>query len=251
MGTCIFCQVPLNKSNRSEEHIIATWLQKSRNITNEILTYGFGEGASLVVTDKAKMHRFLAPNVCKPCNTGWMSRLENQNKLTITRLIDQQIEPSLLNDDERLQLAKWTIKTAIAMNSIIDDAPPIDRDFINKFDKGRSQNLGRCGVFAGRMSIPSRFTYIRTSHTDEMLVGGDHDIEPRIGIYIDGLVLITAFVQKHLGYTFKLLQAFHEPLWPNRGHELRQNSPLDLTGHQTDLKIIMDAVEVSYSMAKG
>jgi hypothetical protein len=117
------------------------------------------------------MKSFLAGKVCESCNVGWMERLEKATRPIIEGLLDRKIAPKDLEPDELFQIAKWTVKTAIACNSALPKEPNIDQKFVRNFDFARTSNLGTCGIFAGYLDIPNRFGYIQTTGESPMLVG--------------------------------------------------------------------------------
>jgi len=195
------------------------------------------------------LEQFLAGKVCSDCNNGWMSALEQENRELLMGLIDQKIAPAELNESQRLLVAKWAVKTSIVCDSYIGDPPEIDKGLIRQFDKGRSDIIGRCGVFAGRLNIASRFGYIRRLHSNELILDSTkQDVGITIGLYIDGFVVITSFVDRDLGYTFEIVKSEHVPIWPNRGHEFKENPTLRFDGRGRDLVALIDAIGVRYQI---
>lgn len=247
MKSCVFCGIELTKNNRSREHVIPRWVQEVRGLSAEILSAGFGDAISVTIERRMDMNSFLAGQVCARCNNGWMNELENHTRDLLVRLLGAKVEPEALSEEESLQLAKWTVKTAIACNSALGKEPRIDARFIRQFDRGRSENLGTCGVFAGSLDIPNKFGYIQTTASNPMLVGSE-PAEVRVGLYLDGFILITVVVPSEgLGYTFELVEGIHRPVWPGRGHEFRKDrNTSSLSGTETDLKVVIDSLRVRY-----
>ncbi len=60
-------------------------------------------------------------NVCKPCNEGWMSTLEETAKPILEPMILG--EPQSLAAEDRQTLALWAIKTALTLNDTAKDDP--------------------------------------------------------------------------------------------------------------------------------
>jgi hypothetical protein len=50
--------------------------------------------------------------VCKPCNEGWMARLENQVRPFLTPMIRDGAE-TVLSREQQFSLARWMLKTAM------------------------------------------------------------------------------------------------------------------------------------------
>jgi hypothetical protein len=216
-------------------------------LSDEILSAGFGDLSSVTVERRMEMDSFLAGTICVKCNNGWMSGLEKETGSLLIRLLERDVKPEEMNEEERLKLAKWTIKTAIACNSALSNEPRIEGRFIRQFDCGRSDNLGNCGVFAGKLEIPNKFGYIQTTADNPMILGPE-PAELRIAFYIDGLLLLSVVaVSEGLGYTFEVVRGVHEPLWPGRGHEFQDHvNTLCSSGTESDLKLFTDALKVRY-----
>lgn len=154
MSDCVFCFTPLTAQNRSKEHVIARWLQDERAINAEVLSAGFATSCAAKVTREMPIDQFLAGHVCQSCNNGWMSELEVQARKPLLDLLARRVEARTLSQNEKLILAKWAVKTAVACNSVITEPTGVDRRFVRQFDKARNQNLGRCAVVSGRLSLP-------------------------------------------------------------------------------------------------
>lgn len=248
MRRCIFCETRLTSANRAREHIIPKWLQEARGLTTQELSTGFGEADTLTVERQLDMMSYLAGEVCATCNNGWMSELESKCKPFLLDLIDGITTTDMLAETEQLMLAKWCVKTAIACNSATARNTRIDPRHARTFDRGQSLNIGRCGVFTRRLPLNNRFGYIQTTHASELLIcppATEADI--RIALYLDGLVIITAFVDPDLGYTFELHDPNTRPLWPTRGHDARTpGTPVHLSGTKDDLRTILTTIDVRY-----
>jgi hypothetical protein len=88
-----------------------------------------------VLTERAhSINTLVLGNVCTDCNTGWMSRLEDD----ITPLLEALWKlgsPTLLTPDDCLTVARWTFKTAatVAYSSAYKRIIPIQHvhDFFN------------------------------------------------------------------------------------------------------------------------
>ena len=196
--SCVFCGIELTKSNRSKEHIVPEWLQKARGLSDQTLSAGFGTASSLTIKRQMDLDSFLAGKVCENCNNGWMHDLEEATRSLLIRLLDRDANPETLGEEERQQLTKWAIKTAISCNSALSDEPQIDGGFIRDFDRGRGNNLGKCGVFGGRLDLQNRFGYVQTTADNPMSLS-PQPAEIRVGLCIEGLVLLIVVVDKGLG----------------------------------------------------
>lgn len=206
MSDCVFCFTHLTGENRSKEHVIPRWLQAERGISAEVLSAGFSNSGAVQITRAMLLDKFLAGHVCQSCNNGWMSQLETQAQTPLLNLLAQHVQSATpLSPDEKLILAKWAIKTAIACNSVIPELTRVDQRFVRQFDKARNENPGRCAVVAGRLSLSNRFGYIQTPQRNDYIITPEHQtVTCRVAFYLDGLVLLVAFADQNLGYTFEL-----------------------------------------------
>src|SRR5438128_6897657 len=59
----------------------------------------------------------LAGHVCRPCNNGWMSRLETAGRPLILDLAEGRRKIFSLGDSEARLLARWTVKTCYALHA--------------------------------------------------------------------------------------------------------------------------------------
>ncbi|UXS33872.1 hypothetical protein FY152_17020 [Agrobacterium tumefaciens] len=121
-GTCIFC----GKSNNrlSKEHIWPKWLQNhipDPGPSRHTVSQGFIiDGQIVNVMDKGQLYRpgtIISQRlrvVCLPCNNGWMSRLQNQNKPIIEEFIKGQW-PKLDLLRQR-DLVRWCLMLATMMD---------------------------------------------------------------------------------------------------------------------------------------
>lgn len=239
--------MPLTAQNRSREHVIPRWLQHERGISAEVLSAGFAKAGVVQIKREMSMDQFLAAHVCQSCNTGWMSALETQARKPLLDLLAQRADWCSLAREEQLLLAKWATKTAIACNSVIPEPTRVDPRFVRRFDKARNQNLGRCAVVAGRLSVPNRFGYLQTIQHNHYIVPADNQtVTCRLTFYLDGLVLLVAFADQDLGYTFELVPGVHQPLWPARGHEWKPERAPNFDGTLEDLRRFGDALDIRY-----
>lgn len=104
--SCCFC----GGSPVTLEHIYPNWLAghfpKRIKVTNEVT--GKNTWQSSIFQHKAKI-------VCSKCNNGWMSKLEDDTKPLLEKMIFEANTLSLSSDDQTL-LAYWAQKTTLMIN---------------------------------------------------------------------------------------------------------------------------------------
>lgn len=59
--------------------------------------------------------------LCKTCNNGWMSRLENEAKPVVESILDDKIEA--IDASAQFILARWAVKTAMVIETVDADRP--------------------------------------------------------------------------------------------------------------------------------
>lgn len=134
--TCVFCGVALrgkgtDRTCKSDEHINPTWLIEHLGIGDLPVTGMRWDVPSRTVIEQHSHggRSFVSGRVCTGCNNGWMSTLETEAKPILIRLIaDPRLLPGL-SVEERHTVARWTLKTAVALNqaSFGNEANPLDR----------------------------------------------------------------------------------------------------------------------------
>jgi hypothetical protein len=103
---CIFCD---NESG-SEEHLWAAWMH--RLIAFAPVNRQEGSGPVLIGQDP----EITINTVCRTCNNGWMSQLEEKN---VARLKPMLLNTAITLDPGGMKLlAEWAVKTAMVAESI-------------------------------------------------------------------------------------------------------------------------------------
>jgi hypothetical protein len=118
MANCIFCKQPLTKAERAREDVIPVWLQKEWNLKrNQLTPTHFDSHGNSLSKREHNVGDLLAGEVCRSCNNGWMSGLENECRPLILALAGGRRRINELADKEALSLARWAVKTAYALHS--------------------------------------------------------------------------------------------------------------------------------------
>jgi hypothetical protein len=119
MKECIFCGTKLTRYNKSKEHIISQWIMESLKF-NKSKIYGkhtsFPSNPETIYNQREfDISSFVFGNICKFCNNGWMSELENSMKPLLLGVLDDR-SPTILSKEQCLLFSKWAYKTAIIIN---------------------------------------------------------------------------------------------------------------------------------------
>jgi len=132
---CIFCD---QYREKAKEHIWPRWLF---NYMGEI---GRKEVAGLhfhfpwpspVSVRKQSIESLVNGKVCKRCNNGWMSELENQSSPLLKDVIENTRNANSWGSCEAELIAKWSFKTSIMINSGTNYRKIIGKNLIREFYK--------------------------------------------------------------------------------------------------------------------
>lgn len=114
---CVFCEVDLTKENRSNEHVIRkAWLRAFGYLDTQIHSMR-SAGSSLLSTRTFQANGFVAGEVCRSCNNGWMERLDGQAEGIVLLMAMGKLQPSQLTEPVRKVLAHWALKTIFAFET--------------------------------------------------------------------------------------------------------------------------------------
>jgi hypothetical protein len=110
---CLFCERRAN----SDEDIWPKWLLKA---VGPRRLYAF-RGGTAPRERKVGSLKFKARLVCRTCNNGWMSRLENNVRPVLTPML--QGGSALLRRRERHRLALWGVKMSMLVEHTLGGGP--------------------------------------------------------------------------------------------------------------------------------
>jgi hypothetical protein len=162
---CIFCGDDAAKI--TGEHVWSAWI--GRLFTSSAYTWTLvdPETGKKTVRD-CKTVDFTVNDVCKPCNEGWLSRLEARAKFAFSDMIRDRVELSLLPDGAVL-LAAFAFKSAViatCMNKSREpfftpaarlrfkdslEIPPGTQIWLARFSGGAASS----GLFSGHVLEPN------------------------------------------------------------------------------------------------
>ena len=206
---CVFCRA----EGASEEHVFAKWI-------SDVVP---GEGTFLHQSDepgrRAKPNKIIAITnraTCGPCNTGWMSDLEDQASRILKRMFDEKVSLSLSGDSLRL-LSRWCMKTAL-MIQFIRDVRAIPEAVYDQFFEARTPPTNSLGFIARHAGLIS-------NGANSILYGinaGRPDQGQLYGVtfFIKNVVVQVIGANFDRGLNIRLPHAFTgqvQPLWPETG----------------------------------
>lgn len=119
---CLACGEPLH-GQRAREHILPKWLQRHLGISElqvEPSHFDTETGQLIRSRPPQPLDQFVEGRICGPCNSGWMSRLENDAKRLMLPLLNSSRGIRDLTHREQSIVARWAVKTAFVLNSAND-----------------------------------------------------------------------------------------------------------------------------------
>jgi hypothetical protein len=212
--SCLFCTTPLTE--RAREHVIPQWLIDYLGIRDEDLFQGIAQtqdGALL----KQRTHvaqSFVEGRVCKQCNSGWMSSLENQIRPFLLDLMSGQRSLHALSAEERLLLARWTAKTAFVLSCAAPLDAVVPEDHPRTLKELSDTLPAGVGVFANQHEPTGKFSYVQKNHwlrfSDEEQP--EHPQRYKVALQLQNLILLVAHWPPPARLV--LAAATHVPIWP-------------------------------------
>lgn len=147
---CWMCSSPTGP--RAKEHIFPRWLLKDLGAEDEEFgpTHRSFFGTKIDQRGPIRATAFVAGEVCKGCNGGWMNELEKAARAILSAT------PPLTawSRDDQYVMARWFVKTAVVLNTsqnyrlmipapvrhaVSDGIPPEFAVFLNSYTEGQGQ----------------------------------------------------------------------------------------------------------------
>jgi len=113
---CLFCGNGVGHSSKSREHVLPVWLLESLGGKNSDIF----QGTHMTFPGLVRSHRrqgartIVQGQVCRACNGGWLSQMENRVKPLIVSM-NRDSKVALRSEELRL-LGIWAYKTASLIN---------------------------------------------------------------------------------------------------------------------------------------
>jgi hypothetical protein len=253
--SCLMCGNDLEprgtpKTGSTNEDIVPVWMQKYLDIAGNPVTpllVRSSDGAPLDVR-RHVIGSFLAGGVCELCNGGWMSELENAAKPVLTALIDRSRDFDL-SDDERLILARWTLKTAAVLNrsSIYgnrsyEDSRMVPDVHIRILAAGMMPSDVMVAATIYTAASAQKFNFLQNAYwgapqNSAPLLLEHRNASYKIGLRFGPLILIAAYYPSS-DYAYGINSKAFFPIWSKR-----RIAPVDHLWDDTGLKSMSPEIE--------
>lgn len=109
---CLFCTEPLTRARTTREHVIPQWLLRELRISDQMVSPAGWQRGKAATRRRHPWSRLVISDVCGNCNSGWLSRLEDEVKPLVTAFAHGDGGMRALAERESLTLARWATKTA-------------------------------------------------------------------------------------------------------------------------------------------
>lgn len=115
---CLFCGAELAVVGRAREHVLPRWLLRHYAIEKTTVEPSWTNARDGSLRDQRAhpLKAMVLGHVCPTCNNGWMSELEVAARPTLLALAGGRLAVSELTPLHRTVLARWALKTAVALN---------------------------------------------------------------------------------------------------------------------------------------
>jgi hypothetical protein len=225
MKKCTFCRQPLSGAS-SREHILPQWLLDEFGIRDlDVSPTHFSSDGTTISTRSHQLKNLVAGGVCRDCNSGWMSALENRARPLLRDLFENKTSVIDYSDSDRFIIARWATKTALTLNlgsNFHKNIPDAHYHFL--FDD-YSDLPSRTVVFAQNHNFTQDFYWLQGALWDvhdpyaESIEQSEIDVlrdnSFKIAFQLRGLLLLIAFNPIET-FLYTMCRGIHVPLWPKR-----------------------------------
>jgi hypothetical protein len=241
--SCAICRNEISgQLKRAREHVIPKWLLQDLSIVDATVTPTITGNQTGVfkledipdITADVFRQRgphsldgFLEGRVCKPCNNNLLNRFEIAAKSVLRSLIRREVNVRELEDDQRIALAQWALKTTLIFNIAYDDIErfpathiewlrnPLRRlpDGVSVFAQLHDNDepfgwVGGASWSIGRMSGTSPF------HAEMLALSGK---SYKLCLQLGPLLLLTGYWPPAKKWSPAFWSEVHVPCWRDKG----------------------------------
>lgn len=128
-GRCIFC----GGYGLSKEHVLPDWLRQIfPRLPTDTHTWGVLQNVDTATPSirrtrgQGQIGSKKVRVVCKKCNTGWLSTMEDETKATLSPIVSPGFAHSLSVDAQQ-RLATWIAKTTMTAEFLVKERPAISQ----------------------------------------------------------------------------------------------------------------------------
>lgn len=218
---CIFCGNPLT-GQRSREHVFPRWLMREFDTLAQPFSVTWTDDADGSPRESRElvMGNLVAGRVCRTCNNGWMSQLEQAASGLLLDVATGRRPLAGLDADERRLLSRWVAKTAFAARSAAPGPQLVPPAQASALVDGNMPNVR---VVARQAPLHIGFNWYATQRwmvtyppgaraEVERLVSTSHKTVLTIG---QAIFAVCSWPDEN--WPIAISQRSHTPLWPVTG----------------------------------
>ena len=222
---CRFCSTAYG-AGRAREHVIPRWLLDELGVRQETISpTHFAQDGSALSTRTHRLDELLEGRVCAACNNGWMSELENNAKPALCALMNLERRVVDLSAAERVVLARWTAKTAFALNSASNYPKNIPAEHFMELRAADPPLPDRTAVYAQQHDGTAPFYWVQQAAWRTEVESESNETEEctraaqrsyKISFQFRRLLLTSSWWPDP-AWHYVIWRGVHVPLWPHRG----------------------------------
>jgi hypothetical protein len=233
MRACIFC----SERASSAEDAWPLWLVRRFPSKRGVRVDAQRDGSKLRSWN-APRHGIRIRHICRRCNNGWMSQLENRAKPVVERLLD--MPRYVLSSEDRTTLAAWMVKNSMVLEGLRDTSDSFytddeRREFCTRLTMPQPTTvwIARCTGMSSIWSAASDH-----SETAQSAPGESHLFVTTMGFGPVALQIATARIPPSIPDAAPVSAAVRPglwadstlTLWPDNGEPSVWPPPVDLVG---------------------
>lgn len=220
---CIFCGHHLapaaqNRPNsRTAEHVFAEWFRRVSNHRIMNMYLGAVNGTNPEFIRRPPLNALTMKGVCKECNNGWMSSLENAVEPIVLKIFGGVDLDELCGDDLEI-VARWTAKTAITLSYATPQHAPVPVQASRSLHPDYHGPV-RFGFFYSKITADRTLEngHLQVVYGAELgLVGTAEVPGTRLVLCLNNHCLVVDFPPAISGFRFDLSESCSAQLWPVR-----------------------------------
>ncbi len=221
LTNCIFCGAVLTNSSlnqsasRTKEHVYARWFRDY--VVNDKIKMFISDGKTTTFCRQTELEKFWNRSVCKSCNNGWMSRLEEEVDPILDKL-KSGTDFNLLSLGEVETLARWTGKTTIVLG-YLTPIPAIVPEHIRRTFLPASPAPPHMHLFYQSIQMDRTLEggYLQLSYGSEIpVIGSAGPSGLRVTLCVYNHMLTADFPPMLAGLRYDLTNSVSAEVWPNR-----------------------------------
>jgi len=170
---------------------------------------------------QVRMHpskNLMLGSVCGSCNAGWMNNLEGEVRPFLVNLASRQLMPFELSRAERWSLARWALKTALALElATPEHEPRAPLSWLSTLRDGSFPGCIAAYIGAGKTqgigSVQGVGWWVAHDDDETPVVFPESGYGYKTALHVGAAYIALAEIPDH-PYVHMAWRDMHMPLWP-------------------------------------